>query len=191
MASWAVACPAPTTTPTGGALAVRHAQQLRLGAAKEAHALALDAQLGAAEAGAARIVIAAGGEEPDAGLGQTLELAGEEQLRANRENGIVEEIAGGENRVEAVRDRVIDGPLERVVRRLAQALARALAAAEACLEVQVREVQEAKAHALRSLRLHGSRRARPTRDPTRSPLASSGTSLAFGSLRASLAVPSL
>ena len=115
------------------------------------HALAQVAEPGGAESRAPRIVVAAGGEEPDARLGKPLELADEEQLRARGKLCIVEEIAGGQHRVQAALDGVIDGALEGLQRRAPQPIAGLRPAPEARLEVQVREVQEAEAHRLRSL----------------------------------------
>jgi hypothetical protein len=140
--------------PDRRARRVADADRLRLGPAEEVHAraprlgaaarLGREADPGQAESVAAGIVVAAGGQEPHARLGEPAHLAREPELRAQRQELVVEEVARDEHGVEPLAEREVDGRLEGLARGAAQPLARRRASPEARLEVEVREVQEAE-----------------------------------------------
>jgi hypothetical protein len=90
--------------------------------------------------GAARIVIAAHGEEPDPSFLETLHLALERQLRLDRQQRIVVEVSSRQHRVELALDREVDRSLEGFEGSPPQSLAGCRATAEARLEVEVGEV---------------------------------------------------
>jgi hypothetical protein len=85
-------------------------------------------------------VVTADREEPDAGLFEPLYLPLDCEFRLEREQGIVIEIARGENGVEPVVDRVVDRVLEGFERGAPQALASGRPTAKARLEMEVGEV---------------------------------------------------
>jgi hypothetical protein len=85
-------------------------------------------------------VISADREEPDARFGEPLHLPLDREFRLHREQGIIVEIARGEDGVEPVVDRVIDRILEGFERGAPQAFASGRPTSEARLEVEVSEV---------------------------------------------------
>jgi hypothetical protein len=80
--------------------------------ARRARRVGFEAQPDRAVPRAARVVVSAGREKPDAGLIEALHLPLDREFRLEREQGIVVEIARGEDGVELVLDRVIDRILE-------------------------------------------------------------------------------
>jgi hypothetical protein len=85
-------------------------------------------------------VVSADREEPDAGFVEPLHLPLDREFRLDREQGIIVEIARGEDGVELMVDRVVDRVLESFERGAPQAFAGGRPTAEARLEMKVSEV---------------------------------------------------
>jgi hypothetical protein len=131
----------------GRSIAIGHGHALRLPIAKHEHAFAwrtdrvsFEAQPDRAVPRASWVVVSADREKPDAGLIEPLHLPLDREFRLEREQGIVVEIARGEDGVEPVVDRVVDRVLEGFERGAPQALASGRPTSEARLEVEVSEV---------------------------------------------------
>jgi len=103
----------------GRSIAIADGHALWLPIAKHVHPLArcsprvgFEAQPDRAVPRAAGVVVSADREKPDSGLLEPLHLSLDREFRLEREQGVVVEIARGEDGVELVVDRVVDRVLE-------------------------------------------------------------------------------